>query len=118
MPSRPLTNIDLNKYVKILQIPHFRGVFMRDNLPKKVHPIECGIVNLASSNHSGSHWVAYKKHNKNIIYFDSFGNLPPPKELVKYFGTGCTVHYNYNSYQSYDSVVCGHLCLSFLHTQS
>ena len=30
-----LTNFDLYKYVERLKIPNFRGVYMRDTLPKK-----------------------------------------------------------------------------------
>lgn len=32
---KPLTNEDLIRYAKELNIPFFRGVFMRDGLPKK-----------------------------------------------------------------------------------
>jgi hypothetical protein len=31
--DKGLTNIDIYKYVHELQIPNFRGVFMRDTLP-------------------------------------------------------------------------------------
>lgn len=33
LPNRPLTDYDLKKYALMLQIPHFRVVFMRNNLP-------------------------------------------------------------------------------------
>lgn len=89
---------------------------MRDTLPKKIHKIEKGIVNLDSINGPGSHWVAYKRKNNQVIYFDSFGNLHPPVELLKYFNSNglCTILYNYDNYQSFNSIVCGHLCLKFL----
>lgn len=120
MPSRALSNIDLQKYAKELKIAFFRGVFMRNNLPTKVNRNECAIVNLDSNDGPGSHWVTYKKRNNLVIYFDSYGNLPPPKELVSYFGNKCSIHYNYSRYQPYNSVKCGHLCLAFLyeHEQS
>ena len=61
----------------------------------------------------GTHWVAYRKTDKNVIYFDSFGSLKPPKELLKYL---CVqkIHYNYKKYQNYDTFICGHLRLKFL----
>ncbi|KAF0686841.1 Uncharacterized protein FWK35_00033694, partial [Aphis craccivora] len=59
---------------------HFRGVFSRDSLPKKPHVIECGTLNLDISSGDGSHWVACHKNKDKIIYFDSFGDLPPPIE--------------------------------------
>ena len=56
----------------------------------------------------------YKKIKNNINYFDSFGNLQPPRELVRYFGVGSTIRYNQDRFQDFDSVICGHLCLEFL----
>ena len=35
LPNKPLTNFELVDAVKALKIPHFRGVFMRNNLPSK-----------------------------------------------------------------------------------
>ena len=46
--TKGLTNIDLYKYAKKLNIEEFRGVFMRDTLPHTPYPKECGIVNLNS----------------------------------------------------------------------
>lgn len=90
---------------------------MRDKLPTKIKNVETGIVNLDKAENSGSHWVAYKKINNIVIYFDSFGNLKPPMELVKYFESGndCNIiKYNHNVYQTYKDINCGHLCLKFL----
>lgn len=87
---------------------------MRDSLPKgRPWKNESGIINLDSSNGLGTHWVAYFKKDYYIDYFDSFGNLPPPVELITYLGNN--IHYNYIKHQDYDSVNCGHLCLRFLY---
>lgn len=87
---------------------------MRDKLPKD-GPWRCesAIVNLDDNTGPGTHWVAYKKSGKRVNYFDSFGNLQPPSELLTYFGVG-SVNYNYKRYQEYDTIECGHLCLKFL----
>lgn len=85
---------------------------MRDNLPKKPLRQECGIVNLDSSTGPGTHWVAYHKKNENVQYFDSFGNLKPPMEIILYLGGN--IKYNYKAFQSYDTIICGHLCIHFL----
>ena len=54
--------------VKKLKIKNIRGVFMTDELPKKVHKVECRIINLEDSSKEGSHCTAYFKHNdKNTI---------------------------------------------------
>lgn len=121
LPKRALTNIDLHAYAKRLKIPNFRGVFMRDDLPKKVRTTECGIVNLDDKANPGTHWIAYIKRGKNAIYFDSFGNLQPPKEIVKYLsssrGDDGSIKYNHQQFQTYDSENCGHLCLLFLYNK-
>jgi len=51
---------------------------------------ESGIVNLDDARGSGTHWVAYAKRGDYVIYFDSFGNLRPPKELVRCFRNSVT----------------------------
>lgn len=88
---------------------------MLDELPKRLRRKESGIVNLNRSFQPGSHWVAYfvNKDKKQILYFDSYGNLRPPKEIVKYLGSN--IQYNYDRYQKDNSVICGHLCLKFLY---
>lgn len=112
-----MTNHDIIKYAKILRIPYFRGVFMRDLLPPRIHENESGIVNLDSIRGPGTHWVCYRKRGFDVEYFDSFGNLRPPVELQNYFNSGpyqALVGYNYFAKQKPASVQCGHLCLSFL----
>lgn len=85
---------------------------MRDELPKRPFKKECGVINLDSSKNSGSHWVAYVKNNDYIEYFDSYGNLKPPIEFIKYLGT--KIQYNYDNIQRDHPYNCGHLCLNFL----
>lgn len=74
---------------------------MRDRLPKTKPWInECGIINLY-----------YKKHDYKE-YFDSFGDLKPPIELITYLKP--TIEYNYKNKQKFNTFNCGHLCLKFL----
>lgn len=115
LPNRPLYNDELEKYAKTLKIPHFKGVFMRDSMPKSVKIKESAIINLDNSKNSGTHWVAYIKNGNTVQYFDSFGNLKPPRELVKYFDQGVKIIYNNDSYQTFNQINCGHLCLQFLY---
>lgn len=96
-----------------MRIPHFIGVFTRDMLPVCPKHSESGIINLDTTNSTGTHWVAYKKIGKKVKYYDSFGNLPPPLEVQKYFHR-CSIHLNYSREQKYNSNNCGHLCLKFL----
>lgn len=90
---------------------------MRDTLPTRINNYESGIVNLDNIRNAGTHWVCYKKRGPKVTYFDSFGNLRPPKELVRYLksdGKETIIKYNLDRKQEFDSVVCGHLCLKFL----
>ena len=121
VPSdKGLTNFDILRYIDILQVPHFRGVFMIDELPEKINPIECGIMNFDSHNQVGSHWVCYVKTHKNRIYFDSFGQITP-LEMQKYLKTKSEFRHdipvikrNTDIVQKPYTSVCGHLCLFVL----
>lgn len=89
---------------------------MRDNLPNNSpKEEECMIINQDSINNDGTHWTCYVKTGKKVFYFDSFGKLAPPLELIEYLGSECEIYYNYRQYQKFNTVNCGHLCLSFLY---
>ena len=118
IPNKILTNFDLIDYVKKLNIPNFRGVFMRDTLPKSARNIECAIVNLNTSKEKGSHWVCYYKKGINRIYFDSFGQITPI-EIQNYLKKRCergigVIQRNTDIVQSFNTNICGHLCLFVL----
>lgn len=89
---------------------------MRDSLPsEKPRENECMIVNHDSSHNNGTHWTCFAKSGKNVYYFDSFGKLAPPLELVHYLGSDCNIWYNTDQYQRFNTINCGHLCLKFLY---
>lgn len=118
--NRGLTNLEIYEYVKKLNIPNFRGVFMRDTLPNHPKQVECAIVNLNTSKELGSHWVCYVKKGKSRIYFDSFGQVIP-LEIEKYLKTSTelqkhipVIARNTDIVQSVNTHVCGHLCLFVL----
>ena len=118
--DKGLTNMDILNYVNMLNIPNFRGVFMRDELPKIAKPLECGVMNFNTHDQIGSHWVCYMKKDKTRIYFDSFGQITP-LEIQKYLKTKLqfrngipTIQRNTDIVQSSYTHVCGHLCLFLL----
>lgn len=86
---------------------------MRNRLPKRARVNETAIVNLDDFLNRGTHWVAYVKKGNTVYYYDSFGNLKPPIELIKYFGNS-EIYYNYTRNQSFDRENCGYLCIRFL----
>lgn len=96
-------------------IPYLRGVFMSDELSnKKPWKNESAFLNMDDSTGEGTHWTCYRKRGKEVLYFDSYGDLPPPLELADYL-KGCNIKYNYENRQKNNPYNCGHLCLEFLH---
>ena len=114
LPNKPLTNFQLIDTVKELKIPHFRGVFMRNDLPRRPLKRECGILNLDGVSGRGTHWICWYTNNDNL-YFDSFG-VQPPNELIEYLSS--PIFYNTEKIQPDGEVVCGHLCLYVLYRLS
>lgn len=115
MPAGVTTNLQLLRIAKRMRIPYFRGVYMRDALPREIRRNESGIVNLDDTDGPGTHWVAYAKRGDRVVYFDSFGNLRPPREIARYLGSdNARIMYNHTAYQTYDQTICGQLCLLFL----
>jgi len=111
LPNKPLSNVELLDAAKKIEIPGFRGVFVRDNLPSKPGNVECGILNLDDSSGTGTHWVAWHKRGRKTFYFDSYG-IRPPLELINYLKD--SILYNTERLQPKDQVFCGHLCIFVL----
>ena len=124
---KPLSNFDLMDWVKKLGIKHFRGIYSRDGLPRKIRK-ECGIINLDDMQGPGTHWVCYRNIDGgsaspqnppdawiNVVeYFDPFG-LIMPNEALKYFRTANKpVVYSMDEIQNRNTVLCGYWCLYYL----
>ena len=115
-----LDNIQLLKYADLLKVPKFRGVFIRDELPKSLNRVECGIVNLSTHKHLGTHWACYAKINDTRIYFDSAGRKTP-LEIQYYLKTAeefknriPVIMRNGDVVQRPNTKICGHMCLFVL----
>ena len=111
LPNEPLTNFQLIDAAKKLKLKHFKGVFVRDELPKKPSKKECGIVNTGDSSTNGFHWVCWYKDGDEKYSFDSYGQ-PPLVELDHYLKG--SVNYNSERVQFGNTSYCGHLCLYVL----
>ena len=83
LPNKPLSNFLIIDAVKKAITAWFRGVFLRDTLPKKAKLNECGILNLGSSSGDGTHCVMLFQKGKDKFYFDSYG-VQPPSEQIEY----------------------------------
>ena len=79
---------EIEEVIKQLQIPNFRGIFLRDQLPNTPNEIESGIIHSHTSKEdieSIGHCTAYYKDNNKKYYFCPFGGYPY-NELKEYLG--------------------------------
>ena len=69
MPNKPLTNLEIIDAVRKLDIPRFRGVFLRHNLPVEPKRMKCGVLNLdgTSGNGKKTGWCGTRTTVKTII---------------------------------------------------
>ena len=119
--DKGLTDFALLRCIDSLKVPEFRGIFMLDELPNRINPVECGIVNIIPSEKLEPHWICYAKiFNKSRICFDSFCG-ETPSELQKYLKTSqefrnCTpvIERNCVQVQRIGTSMTGHLCLFVL----
>ena len=90
---------------------------MRDTLPQYPFNIGCGIINLNTSDQSGSHWVCYYRNGSYRIYFDSYAQITPV-EIQRYLKTCGEFDRDkeviWRNTDIVQAVVCGHLCLLLL----
>lgn len=88
----------------------------RDQYKGKIKETACGVINLDSSSGPGTHFTCFfnSPAQKNAIYFDSYGAVPP-QEIVDFLKTsGKQIAYNFTQYQALGSSLCGYYCLFVL----
>ena len=109
----PLSNYDLIKWCKYLNIP-IKDVLSRDESVPHNHRQALFIYNLEPSYMSGSHWVSTYVKDNVVNYFDSFG-LPPFQEIVNHARKkNLTLLHQNNQIQNLMTTTCGYFCLYFL----
>lgn len=77
------TNLDLIKLAKKNKI-QLDYILYKDELIKI--PYKAGlsiILNMSSTGHPGTHWVALHTYKDLTVYFDSFG-IEPPVEVINW----------------------------------
>jgi hypothetical protein len=112
---KALTDYQINQICNKYKI--FKGVFMRDQLPKtRIKGEHVGIINLDNSLGNGTHWCLFyiNKQNK-CYYFDSYA-FGAPSELEQYFcHVGNETDYTYSNFiLQNDGKYCRHLCILLL----
>ena len=83
MPPHPLTNFEIQKYYQ--NESRFKGVFSRDNLPKKIKDAAY-VINLDEYGDVGTHWISLFCNGSEIVYFNSFGVEHAPEEIKEFMG--------------------------------
>ena len=68
-PNKHLSNFEIEDAVKKIGLRNFRGVFLRDTLPKKSKRNECAILNLYDTSGDGTHWVMWLKRGGDQFFF-------------------------------------------------
>jgi len=85
----------------------FLGVYSRDTIPDDLTH-GSGIINLETSEESGSHWVCFYSFVDHVFYFDSYG-LQPPEEFIS--KSTQRIKYSNSEIQNADSIMCGYYCI-------
>jgi len=106
---------DLNRVGKSLLKSKFAGVFPADQIPKLAKRSPYAIVNLDTSDESGSHWIALARKDGKVYFYDSFGR--PNKSilpLLKSSGNGTTVDTDKDAEQEISETNCGARSMAWL----
>ena len=111
--NTPLSNHDLIKWCKYLNIPINDVLSRNENVPHN-HKQALFIYNLEPAYMSGGHCVATYVKDNVINYFDSFG-MPPFQEMVNHAKKkNLTLLHQKNQIQNIQTTTCGYFCLYFL----
>lgn len=118
--NKPLTNFELDSMAKRLEIPSWKGVHSRDEIPKKLSKslpeVETYIVNIQPLNDGGgTHWVAVIKDKQQAYYYDSYGMTPIEEVLYRYRNIDLISSTFVMQDLHRTSVYCGMISLYFLY---
>lgn len=105
----------LDKVASKLLGKAYEGTFPSDHIPSNLEEGQCAIINLDTSNESGSHWVAALRHMGDLCIYDSFGrkasNILPAAATS---GNGQVVDADRDREQRNRETNCGQRCISWL----
>ena len=120
LPLRPLSNIDINDYFKLINLTTYIGTFPKDYLKdiptSKLKNDFSTIINLGSSDTGGSHWVMVCKKDNELLYFDSYG-VEFIDDSIKKFIDRCNCENRYlnkDQIQYFNSILCGYYCMKII----
>lgn len=94
----------------------WRGVFSRDDVPRRATYPSAYIFNTHPRLREGEHWVAvYMDRDRKGEYFDSYGFPPYCKEFRAFLERNSRKwRYNSKTVQGLLATSCGHFCVYYL----
>jgi hypothetical protein len=96
--------------------PVFKGVYVRNRLPRLLNVPSVIVGNTDPDHRMGQHWVAiYIDANSRGEYYDPTGRPPHECAYVNFMNKHC-LHWTYNTIrvQEEGSTVCEHHCIFYL----
>ena len=93
---------------------NYLGTHSSDQFPKYIKEDQCFILNTASLNKKGVHWVAFYKRKKLLYVYDSFSR--PVTILSKFWKNKKIISANKDQDQSYLSNECRSKAICWLIT--
>jgi hypothetical protein len=105
---KALTDLQLTELAEKLKLP-LENILMRDEM-KELKNDGFYIINLDTSDNSGTHWTSMYKHPLKSYYFDSYGFVPPLEVEIKIK----PYLYNDKDIQDWNSKACGWFCIAFI----
>ena len=117
-----LSTFELQELMKFCSIcpEEFFGVqpcdiFLKNAKQKNFPSTSRHIINLSSSNNSGSHWICVMLKGKKAYYFDSYGQKCYDKNILKVFEEmDMDLDYNDVKIQHDQSIHCGYFSVARL----
>lgn len=107
---KELSNVDIDQMASSLR--GYGGCMSKDELPRSLGR-KFYVVNMQDSNKGGgTHWVLTDNRGKQVIYFDSMGEVPPTSIKSRMKATGKKQVINNIELQPMGSVTCGWWCLA------
>jgi len=111
-----LTNVYINHIMHLFD-NNFIGVFSADKIPDiYLKHRQSLIINLSKSKERGSHFIAFKKINNDLLYFDSLCTFILPLEVRDFISNQKDINliYNKKPIQHIESTYCGYYCIGFI----
>lgn len=98
---------------------YYQGCFPCDRIPKieELRFPAAIIFNLDEANEIGTHWTCAFAKGHEVNYFDSYA-MEPNEDINLFLKNFPKINRNIFPYQSLNSNVCGHFCITCLYFQS